>query len=107
MYVVVQIHGTDLRQKKVDRPPVRESAVRMDKGSGPRDKESYVKRYAKAAGVAGVLAILFAAPAAAPADPGCPNGAIRDQQHSTYLPQCRAYEQVSPVDKNGTDVQNW
>jgi hypothetical protein len=26
----------------------------------------------------------------------CPNEAIRREQHSTYLPECRAYEQVSP-----------
>jgi hypothetical protein len=42
-----------------------------------------------------------------PTTPGnCPNEAVRIQQQSTYLPDCRAYEMVSPVDKNGTDVQN-
>lgn len=35
---------------------------------------------------------------------GCPNEAIRVEQHSTYLPDCRAYEQVSPPDKNGGDI---
>jgi hypothetical protein len=35
---------------------------------------------------------------------GCPNEAIREQQGSGYLPECRAYEQVSPVDKNGSSV---
>ncbi len=34
----------------------------------------------------------------------CPNEAIRVEQHSTYLPDCRAFEQVSPVDKQGADV---
>lgn len=34
----------------------------------------------------------------------CPNQAIRAQQDSTYLPDCRAYEMVSPVDKNGLEV---
>ncbi len=36
-----------------------------------------------------------------PPAPGgsCPNEAIREAQQSTYLPECRAYEQVSPVAK--------
>jgi hypothetical protein len=31
----------------------------------------------------------------------CPNAAVREQQHATFLPDCRAYEMVSPADKNG------
>lgn len=34
----------------------------------------------------------------------CPNETRREEQNATYLPDCRAYEQVSPSDKNGTDV---
>jgi hypothetical protein len=34
----------------------------------------------------------------------CVNEAIRIEQHATALPQCRAWEMVSPQDKNGTDV---
>jgi hypothetical protein len=34
----------------------------------------------------------------------CPNEAIRGEQHSTYLPDCRAYEQVSPPYKEGFAV---
>jgi hypothetical protein len=40
-----------------------------------------------------------------PANPGnCANEAIRLEQGSTYLPDCRAYEQVTPLGKNYTDV---
>jgi hypothetical protein len=36
-----------------------------------------------------------------PASPGnCPNGARRQEQNATFLPDCRAYEMVSPPDKN-------
>ncbi|MGN6588647.1 MAG: hypothetical protein ACTHKT_14435, partial [Solirubrobacterales bacterium] len=35
---------------------------------------------------------------------GCPNEAIREQEHATALPECRAYEQVSPVEKNGNNI---
>jgi hypothetical protein len=36
-----------------------------------------------------------------PADPGnCPNQAIRAEQNTTHLPDCFAYEMVSPPDKN-------
>jgi hypothetical protein len=38
------------------------------------------------------------------AEEACPNEAIREEQHSTYLPDCRAYELVSPQDKNGGEV---
>jgi hypothetical protein len=31
----------------------------------------------------------------------CPNASIRAAQGSAYLPDCRAYEMVSPVDKSG------
>lgn len=53
----------------------------------------------------------FAAGASAPAasavsaSEGCPNEARRKEQNSTMLPECRAYEMVSPLDKNGADVE--
>jgi hypothetical protein len=43
-----------------------------------------------------------AAPASAAT---CPNEAIREQQGSTYLPDCRAYELASPVNKNEQEVE--
>jgi hypothetical protein len=44
------------------------------------------------------------APAGAAASGSCPNASLRAQQHAAFLPDCRAYEMVSPVDKNGADV---
>ena len=52
--------------------------------------------------------VLFALPAVAVAaeTESCPNAAVRAQQvHGLGLPDCRAYEQVSPVDKNGQDAK--
>jgi hypothetical protein len=51
-----------------------------------------------------VLAGIFGGPSLARAAAGCANESIRLEQHSTGLPDCRAYEQVSPVDKAGADV---
>jgi Tol biopolymer transport system component len=39
-----------------------------------------------------------------PAPPTCTNEALREAEHATFLPDCRAYEQVSPVNKNGGDI---
>jgi hypothetical protein len=56
-----------------------------------------------------LCAVVFAAflgtgaPAAGAVE-ACPNDAIRKAQHSTQLGACRAWEMVSPVDKNGGEV---
>ena len=34
----------------------------------------------------------------------CANAKIREEQHSTYLPDCRAYEKVSPEEKGNGDI---
>lgn len=61
-----------------------------------------------AALVVGILCVAgTASPAWAQVEPGaedCPNREIRSAQLSTFLADCRAYEQVSPNQKNGFDV---
>jgi hypothetical protein len=52
----------------------------------------------------GLAAALAGAPIAA-ATEACPNEAIRAQQHATYLLDCRAYEKVSPAEKNNGDIE--
>ena len=52
----------------------------------------------------GLAALLGSGAASAGADAACPNEAIRSAQHATDLGDCRAWEMVSPVDKNGNEV---
>jgi hypothetical protein len=50
-----------------------------------------------------IVAVGIAVPAARAAE--CPNEQLRQRQlHGSQLPDCRAYEQVSPVQKNLTDA---
>ena len=37
-------------------------------------------------------------------EPSCENAAVREEQHAAVLPECRAWEMVSPLDKNGGNV---
>jgi hypothetical protein len=54
--------------------------------------------------VLGLAAFLGSGASVAGATPACPNEAIREQQHATFLPDCRAYELVSPAQKFGYSV---
>jgi hypothetical protein len=46
----------------------------------------------------------FTTASAAQTFSGCPNEQLRRENNSTALPDCRAYEMVSPVDKGGIDA---
>ncbi len=50
------------------------------------------------------LALMGLIPVAAGASEGCGNEALREERHLTFLPGCRAYEMVSPSEKNGGGV---
>ena len=55
--------------------------------------------------VAVISSVGIFSPAAGASEPGaCANEERRLEQGSTYLPDCRAYEMVSPVDKAGNDA---
>lgn len=54
--------------------------------------------------ILGLAAFLGAGASSAGADGGCPNEAIRVQQHATNLADCRAYEKASPADKGFGDI---
>jgi hypothetical protein len=46
----------------------------------------------------------FTTPPAPGPGESCPNQALREEQHATFLPECRAYEMVSPPEKNGGNI---
>lgn len=54
-------------------------------------------------GLCGVVAIALGVCAETAGAAGCPNDAVRDRTERG-LPDCRAYEQVSPPNKNANDV---
>lgn len=51
-----------------------------------------------------VAVALTVTAASATAAESCPNAAVRAQQRSSSLPECRAYEQVTPSEKNGNST---
>jgi hypothetical protein len=132
MYEVVQqrfglkdgqgpVGGRGNRETEPKQGPPREAA-----GKGSRDKESYVRRKSKPSpatiaastgttrarrtmfGLAClcVLGLVAFAGSGAPASAAdaCPNEVLRLERHATTLPECRAWEMVSPPDKNGGSV---
>jgi hypothetical protein len=70
---------------------------------GPVSYLSYLRTSVPLALATVSLALAFV-PVPASASEPCPNQAARETQKSTFLPDCRAYELVSPVAKNGTGV---
>jgi hypothetical protein len=55
------------------------------------------------AGIVVVVAVTWPLGASPASAAGCPNDAVRSSAERV-LPDCRAYEQASPPDKNGSDV---
>lgn len=51
-----------------------------------------------------VAAAIGSGASSAGADEACPNEAFRVAQHATQLPDCRAFERVSPADKGDADI---
>jgi hypothetical protein len=54
--------------------------------------------------VLGLAAFLGSGAPAAGADTACPNESFRVAQHATQLPDCRAFEKVSPAEKGNGDI---
>ncbi len=51
-----------------------------------------------------MILIFLAGPVRVARATDCPNQQAREQNNSTLLSDCRAYEMVSPLDKNGGDI---
>jgi len=59
------------------------------------------RRFCVAASAVCMLSLMSAVTASAES---CPNAQAREQTHAVSLPDCRAYEQVTPVVKNGNEA---
>jgi hypothetical protein len=75
------------------------SALTSLSPAGGSPRRSMTRRCASAVAVMVVATLGLATTPALAED--CPNAALRAQNNSTQLPDCRAYEQVSPVFKEG------
>ena len=69
----------------------------------PLSASSLVMRTLSAVALAGLVAASGFAAAPAQAEGGCPNEALRAENGSLSLPDCRAYERVTPPAKNGAE----
>jgi hypothetical protein len=70
----------------------------------PRHKGTGVVKRLKRRGLVGALlacAALYTPSLAQSAEAPCPNETLRAENNSASLPDCRAYEQVSPAEKDG------
>ena len=63
-----------------------------------------IRRLWPLSGLGALLAVMAAGVLPAPASAACPNEAVREQQGSTYLPECRGFEMASPVLKNEEEL---
>jgi hypothetical protein len=72
----------------------------------PAATDSYISRQRAWLGAAALLALLawLGLSAGAAGAAGCGHEAIRLAQGATWLPDCRGYEMVSPVSKNGGEI---
>jgi len=78
---------------------------RNGQGRAPRDKESHLRHQARVIFAIAAIASFFAFVEGAFAERQvCPNERVRSDQGTVFLPECRAYEKVSPAQKNSYDV---
>jgi hypothetical protein len=75
---------------------VRRRSKALSRGVGPALGGSRVAATLASLSATCFLALATSGTAAA----ACPNEAIREVEQATFLPDCRAYEQVSPANKN-------
>lgn len=71
----------------------------------PRSRSTRLWAAARLAAGTAVAGLALANGGVAQAADSCPNAAARTQQNATRLPECRAYELASPVDKQGQMVR--
>lgn len=103
--------GASRVARRWERYPVRGQTKAPSTGSNTRSSTRFRSALAAlalatalAASAAGRAQSADRTLATTPVQAACPNEAIRAEQHAQGLPECRAYEMVSPPDKNGGEV---
>jgi hypothetical protein len=89
---------------KVLRPPVKAQAAAHASAGAPGASPIRAVLRRLGALTTGLLLVAVAHPAVGEAADACPNGALRAQQHAESLGECRAYELVSPANKEGIAI---